>query len=245
MTTLNGTDIAARAIQAALDGLAVLRRATGEAVRIIQDPNGDLRAATPAGRLVVAPGQSISSAWGNTVYDQSVICFNNNADRDNQWTAPHAGSMCYTLDTRTLWQHDGTVWNIHAVNYATERVNNTGQAVSIGSRAWGNVAMPASAKGNWTTATGLITATRAGTLYVGTFITYPDAGGAISMLGFKHNGLDVGGGAGVNLGGGALQLRGSYATPVAVGDTIGVQIYNMVTAAATFTTATEIVYQGG
>jgi hypothetical protein len=198
------------------------------------------------GRIVVAPGQTIDAVgWGQPVWDQSVQCFDSAADRDNQWPAPHAGSMCYTADTRTLWQHDGTSWIVNAVNYATERANNSGQTASIGSRVWGNVAPPASTKGNWTAAVGLITATRPGTLYVGTSATYPDASSAISLLAFKHNGVDVGGGIAAPVGGGSLAIRGSYATPVATGDTIGIQIFNMVATAATYTTATEIVYQGG
>lgn len=232
-------------VQRALDALALrpLRNTLGKAAQVLVD-NGIISLAANSGRIVVAPGQSISSAWGNTVFDQSVICFASAADRDAQWPAPHAGAVCYTLDQRRVHVHDGTTWLVWYTAYATERATASAQRTDIASRAWGNCLLAASTKGNWTTAAGLITATRAGTIWVGIFVTYNDAGGAISMLGFKHNGLDVGGGAGVNLGGGALQLRGSYAVPVAVGDTIGVQIYNMVGASAAFLTTSEITFQG-
>lgn len=56
------------------------------------------------GRKQVAPGQVIQSAeWGNPVWDQSVQCFANAADRANQWPQPHAGAVWYLADTRQ-WQ---------------------------------------------------------------------------------------------------------------------------------------------
>lgn len=63
------------------------------------------------GRVQVSPGQTISSAsFGNPVWDQSINCFNSAADRDAQWPTPHDGSVCYTVDTQTLWVRRSGVW---------------------------------------------------------------------------------------------------------------------------------------
>lgn len=54
------------------------------------------------GREQVAPGQTVASNWGNDVWDQSVQCFTNGADRDNQYPSPHPGSVAYMEDTQLL-----------------------------------------------------------------------------------------------------------------------------------------------
>jgi hypothetical protein len=64
----------------------------------------------PPGHQVVAPGQVIGSAWGNAAWDQSVNRFASAPDRDNQWTAPPNGALCYTLDTGALWIRRAGAW---------------------------------------------------------------------------------------------------------------------------------------
>jgi hypothetical protein len=68
-------------------------------------------AGTPTGRIQVSPGQTIASTWGNTDWDQTVQCFASNADRDNQYPAPHDGALAYTADTATVWKYAGTGWH--------------------------------------------------------------------------------------------------------------------------------------
>lgn len=101
----------ADALQNALDALAIrpLRNAVGAVVNVLQE-NGILRAGPTPGRLVVAPGQVISSGWGNTVFDQSIIRFANAADRDNQWPSPGDGAMCFTADNRIFWRRANGIW---------------------------------------------------------------------------------------------------------------------------------------
>jgi hypothetical protein len=64
----------------------------------------------PAGRLTVAPNEEIASAWGNTVFDQSINQFASTADRDAQWPAPPDGALCYTAAETTLWLRRAGVW---------------------------------------------------------------------------------------------------------------------------------------
>jgi hypothetical protein len=94
--------------------LALIRDTLGRLVPIDLSEPGRPRAGTPTGRLVVAPGQAIASTWGNTVFDQSVMTFASAADRDNQYPAPHEGSVCYLYDvgrkmvySSGAWQYDG------------------------------------------------------------------------------------------------------------------------------------------
>ena len=90
--------------------IAALRNSTGDAVAVETDADGNLRAASPTGRLVVAPGQSIASAWGNSVWDQSVNHFANAGDRANQWPAPNPGSLSFRQDANVLEVYDGANW---------------------------------------------------------------------------------------------------------------------------------------
>jgi len=65
---------------------------------------------SPTGRKVVAPGQTITSEWGNAVWDQSVNVFTSPADRDSQWPSPHDGAMAYTTDSKSYWHRVGGQW---------------------------------------------------------------------------------------------------------------------------------------
>lgn len=84
----------------------------GQAVQILADPrDGSLRAAAPNGRLTVAVGQTIESAWGNTTYDQTMQTFASSADRTNQWPAPNEGSLSYLVDSHTPWIFRNGAWH--------------------------------------------------------------------------------------------------------------------------------------
>ena len=64
----------------------------------------------PAGHVVVAPGQTIGSDWGNAVWNQSVQRFASIADRDAQFTAPVDGAVCYTIAESAHWRRQGGRW---------------------------------------------------------------------------------------------------------------------------------------
>jgi hypothetical protein len=106
---MTATSTAADLITAALKQL---RNAAGEVLSPILRPDGSagLDPRATAGRIVVAPGQTIGSAWGNTVFDQSIMVFANAADRDNQYPAPHDGSVCYLTDVKRKMMYVGTAW---------------------------------------------------------------------------------------------------------------------------------------
>ena len=77
-----------------------------------------LQASTfPYGRLSVAAGQTISSAWGNTTFDQSMQVFASAADRANQWPAPNEGAQSYLMDSHTPWIYRSGAWHGIPVGY--------------------------------------------------------------------------------------------------------------------------------
>jgi len=79
------------------------------------------------GRVQVAPGQVIqSSQWGNPLWDQSVQCFANAADRATQYPAPHEGSLSFLEDTKRLDKYAGGAW----VSVAPTVVANTAVVAS-------------------------------------------------------------------------------------------------------------------
>lgn len=47
----------------------------------------------------------------NIVAQQSVMVFDDVAERDAQLTSPSHGMFCVTLDANTLWYYDDTEWN--------------------------------------------------------------------------------------------------------------------------------------
>ena len=87
-----------------------LRNALGEVVPLDADQQGIVRAVAPNGRLVVAPGQTIASAWGNTTYDQTMQTFASAADRTNQWPAPNDGALSWLVDSHTPWVYRAGAW---------------------------------------------------------------------------------------------------------------------------------------
>lgn len=97
------TTSAADLVQAAIDNLAALRNAAGQRLSIVRDAVSGAVSAAGQGRIVVAPGQTIGSGWGNSVWDQSVNAFATAQDRDAQWPAPQDGAVCYLKDTK-VWQ---------------------------------------------------------------------------------------------------------------------------------------------
>ena len=62
------------------------------------------------GHVVVGPGQTIASDWGNTVWNQSVQTFASAADRTNQWPNPTEGSLSWLDDVDALQIYRAGVW---------------------------------------------------------------------------------------------------------------------------------------
>lgn len=117
--------------------LAKLRNTLGELVPIdTSDPNRPVAQAA-TGRLTVAPGQTIASAWGNTVFDQSVLVFASPADRDAQWPTPHDGSMCFTSDMGIFWVRRAGGWSIMGPTVAGRMKQNGTDAISTS--AWSQI----------------------------------------------------------------------------------------------------------
>ncbi len=112
MTALD-SDVLKRAIAtlAAMgDEPGELVNAAGVALPVSTEEPGRPSLLAASGRLSVAPGQTISSAWGNTLWDQSVQQFASAADRDTQFPAPKDGAVCYLLDAQTLWVRRAGAW---------------------------------------------------------------------------------------------------------------------------------------
>ena len=119
--TLNGS----RLVRAVRDRLTVLRNTLGEAVPTFADGDGNLRAAAPNGRLVVAAGQTIASAWGNTTYDQTMQTFASAADRTNQWPSPNEGALSFLVDSHTAFLFRSGAWHGLPMGF---RASGTGPA---------------------------------------------------------------------------------------------------------------------
>jgi hypothetical protein len=98
----------AELVQAALDNLAKLRTRAGQSLRAVRDGPGFTAAGQ--GRVTVAPGQTIGSGWGNSVWDQSVNGFTSAADRDAQWPAPQPGAVCWLDDVKAVYVYTGAAW---------------------------------------------------------------------------------------------------------------------------------------
>ena len=62
------------------------------------------------GRKTVAPGQVVSSDWGNTVWDQSVQVFASSADRATQYPNPHEGATSWLEDVKRLDVYAAGAW---------------------------------------------------------------------------------------------------------------------------------------
>lgn len=101
-----------------------LHNTLGDTVPIVTDDQGNQRAAPPNGRLVVAAGQIIASAWGNTTYDQSFMTFANAADRTNQWPVPSEGGLSFLMDTRTPWIYRQGAWRGLPLGYIAQATNS-------------------------------------------------------------------------------------------------------------------------
>jgi hypothetical protein len=98
-------------IDALLDALEA-RAAERAAARPLYNAAG--QAVTPLaaanGRLIVNPGDTIASLWGNTTYDQTAQCYASTTDRDTQWPTPHDGALAYTVDTQAMWLRRQGSW---------------------------------------------------------------------------------------------------------------------------------------
>lgn len=79
----------------------------------------------PPGDQDVAPGQTISSEWGNAVWDHSVRVFDDAPDRDAQVPAPHEGAVTHLVVPRLTdlfasgAQRAVAVGNAHAFHVGT------------------------------------------------------------------------------------------------------------------------------
>ena len=107
------------------DRLTRLRNTLGEIVPTVEDQDGNLRAAAPNGRLVVASGQTIASAWGNTTYDQTMQTFANVGDRTNQWPAPNEGALSFLVNSHTPFIFRSGAWHGLPIGYV---ISGTGPA---------------------------------------------------------------------------------------------------------------------
>jgi hypothetical protein len=100
--------------EAELDALAqrldARRRAPQAPAQLVNVRGEVISPRAAAGRVQVAPGQTIASTWGNQTWDQSVNVFATPADRDQQWPAPLDGAAAFTLDTATLWLRQAGQW---------------------------------------------------------------------------------------------------------------------------------------
>lgn len=91
-----------------------------------------LQATFPYGRLTVAAGQTISSAWGNTTFDQTMEVFASASDRTNQWPSPNEGAQSWLMDSHTPWVYRAGAWHGIPMGYVA---SGTGPAtvVNVGS----------------------------------------------------------------------------------------------------------------
>jgi streptogramin lyase len=72
------------------------------------------------GRKTVAPRQTITSQWGNWVWDQSIQSFADKAARTTQFPAPQLGATCVLDDhPGQVYQWDGTQWMTRQSGKAT------------------------------------------------------------------------------------------------------------------------------
>ena len=79
------------------------------------------------GRLIVNPGDTILSAWGNTTFDQTVECFASAADRDAQWPTPQDGAVAYLADSGTVWLRRLGIWKSFPLGYLTSATGPANQ----------------------------------------------------------------------------------------------------------------------
>jgi hypothetical protein len=61
-------------------------------------------------RIVVAPGGTIQSVWGNQTHDQGAISFATAAQRTSDWPAPQDGALSWLADSHTPWVYRGGGW---------------------------------------------------------------------------------------------------------------------------------------
>lgn len=101
------------------DAITQLRNTTGQILDVVEEEGRRrVSAFAAAGRLVVAPGETIGSAWGNTVADQTVNQFLNQADALNQWPNPPDGALAYFQDIKLQMRYLTGAWHPAAGNTA-------------------------------------------------------------------------------------------------------------------------------
>lgn len=97
-------------LDALLDALTARARERAEGRPLINEAGVEVTPYAATGRLVVHPGDTILSTWGNTTYDQTVQTYLSTTDRDAQWPAPKDGAVAYTQDTGTVWVRRAGLW---------------------------------------------------------------------------------------------------------------------------------------
>ena len=80
-------------LDALLDALTARAIERAEGRPLINEAGLEVSAFAATGRLVVHPGDTILSTWGNTTYDQTVQTYLSTTDRDAQWPAPKDGAV--------------------------------------------------------------------------------------------------------------------------------------------------------
>lgn len=107
-------------LDALLDALAA--RAAARATPVRNVAGAEVTPLGSNGRLVVHPGDTIASVWGNTTYDQTVQQYASVADRNTQWPTPADGSVSYTTDTGTLWVRRSGAWKALPLGWVAQIV---------------------------------------------------------------------------------------------------------------------------
>ena len=97
-------------LDALLDALTARAIERAEGRPLINEAGLEVSAFAAGGRLIVHPGDTILSSWGNATYDQTVQTYSSTADRDAQWPTPKDGAVCVTLDTNTVWIRQSGLW---------------------------------------------------------------------------------------------------------------------------------------
>jgi hypothetical protein len=87
----------------------------------------------------VTAGAPITSTWGNTVRDRTVVPFTNAAQRDSQIPLPTEGMVCYLADVDLIFVYTTAGWTAvpsTSMAYQTWTPTWTGVAASYGNAAF-------------------------------------------------------------------------------------------------------------
>ena len=229
-----------------LDALQARQRARAEA-RPVHNAAG--REVTPgqqaAGRLIVAPGDTVASVWGNTTYDQTMQVFLNPLDRDTQWPSPHDGATCYTVDTGTAWIRKSGVWLNTKARYQTTVRRNAAltapaTANSLTTLIYDSVVT--NQGGNYSTSTGIYSCPYAGVYQVIASLGWnmAQAGGYVCGVQVWRNGTVVKATAITQPANpGYAEPQAAWCDVCAQGDTLSAQWFHSIASATGFRSGAE------